>query len=174
MDLESVRQGLKNFKGAGRRFEKKFEDRSREIEWIDDYGHHPTEVRATLQAAREICGARKLKVVFQPHRFSRTQLCEKDFLTCFDLADEVSILDIYAAGEAPISGIHSKIFTERVQASLSSRGLSTRVTYGGTLDQETEKLKQWFQGQASQTLIISLGAGNITTLADRVRVSLGI
>ncbi len=75
---------------------------------IDDYGHHPTEIRATLAAARQ-CGFRKIHVIFQPHRYTRTRDLMDEFATAFEDADSLVVLDIYAASEAPIEGITGEV-----------------------------------------------------------------
>ena len=89
---------------------------------IDDYGHHPTEIRATLAAARQ-CGFRRIHVIFQPHRYSRTQLLFDEFATAFTDADTVTVLDIYAASEAPIDGITGQAFADRVNQGRDARDL---------------------------------------------------
>lgn len=96
-------KGLIHFQGVDRRFQLKGE--SKGIAVYDDYGHHPTEVRATLQGFRERFPDRRIVVLFQPHRYSRTQLCWQEFTTCFGQCDEVLVTDIYAAGEKPIETI---------------------------------------------------------------------
>ncbi|HEX7672870.1 MAG TPA: UDP-N-acetylmuramate--L-alanine ligase [Bdellovibrio sp.] len=98
--------GLKRFEGVDRRFH--FKGEKKGIRIYDDYGHHPTEVRATLQAFRERYPKRRLVVYFQPHRFSRTQHCWHDFTTAFMEADQLLLTDIYPAGESPIPGISSE------------------------------------------------------------------
>lgn len=102
----SCAKGLQRFEGVDRRFH--FKGEKRGIRVYDDYGHHPTEVRAVLQAFREKYPKQRLVVFFQPHRYSRTQHCWHDFTTAFKEADEVLLTDIYAAGEAPIPGISSE------------------------------------------------------------------
>ena len=92
-----IREGLANFNGVDRRFQLK--GRANGVTVIDDYGHHPTEIRATLAAARQ-CGFRRIHVIFQPHRYTRTQLLFDEFATAFADADTVTVLDIYAASEA--------------------------------------------------------------------------
>lgn len=99
-------QGLARFEGVDRRFH--FKGEKRGIKVYDDYGHHPTEVRAVLQAFREKYPDRRLVVFFQPHRYSRTQHCWHDFTTAFNEADQVLMTDIYAAGESVIPGINSE------------------------------------------------------------------
>lgn len=106
IDFEMCAQGLKNFEGVDRRFHYKGE--VDQITVYDDYGHHPTEVRATLQAFREKFEKRRLVVYFQPHRYSRTEHCWQDFKTCFTQSDVLFLGDVYAAGEAPIPGVNSE------------------------------------------------------------------
>ena len=100
-----IRAGLAKFSGVGRRFEIK--GKFTGVTLIDDYGHHPAEIRATLEAARG-CGYKRLLVLFQPHRYSRTQHLWEDFRRSFNQADVLVITEIYAAGEAPIDGHHRR------------------------------------------------------------------
>lgn len=114
LDFQVCAMGLENFEGVDRRFHYKGE--SAEIKVYDDYGHHPTEVRATLQAFREKFEKNRLIVYFQPHRYSRTEHCWQDFKTCFTQADILLLADIYPAGESPIPGITSeKLLSEMHQ-----------------------------------------------------------
>jgi len=106
LDFQTCAQGLLSFQGVDRRFH--FKGEKKNIKIYDDYGHHPTEVSATLQAFREKYPKNRIVVMFQPHRFSRTQICWKEFTTCFNDCDELILTDIYPAGEMPIAGIHSE------------------------------------------------------------------
>ncbi len=99
-------EGLAAYGGVDRRFQ--FKGTVKGIDIYDDYGHHPTEVRAALQAFREKFPTRRVVTVFQPHRYSRTLLCWDQFLGCFEETDELFICDIYAAGEDPIANISSE------------------------------------------------------------------
>lgn len=99
-------EGLAQFDGVDRRFQ--FKGEAKKIRVYDDYGHHPTEVRATLQAFKEKYPKNRVVVFFQPHRYSRTQSCWSDFTKCFAQADVLLLTDIYSAGEAPIDGIDSQ------------------------------------------------------------------
>ena len=105
IDFEKCALGLEKFEGVDRRFH--FKGEVNQVKVYDDYGHHPTEVRATLQAFREKFEKNRLVVYFQPHRFSRTEHCWQDFKTCFSQADFLFLGEIYGAGEAPIPGITS-------------------------------------------------------------------
>lgn len=99
---ERIREALEGFRGVDRRFQ--LRGRAAGIDVIDDYGHHPTEIRATLAAARQ-CGYRKIHVIFQPHRYTRTRDLMDEFATAFSDADSLIVLDIYPANEQPIEGI---------------------------------------------------------------------
>ncbi len=106
IDFSSMAKGLSCFKGVGRRLQKLYTENDFEI--LDDYGHHPTEVAATLKALRESRGDKKIVVVFEPHRYSRTQQCWNDFFHCFNNCDELYLSPIYSASEKEIDGIHSE------------------------------------------------------------------
>jgi UDP-N-acetylmuramate--alanine ligase len=97
-----LRDGLASFAGTRRRFEPKGGGRG--VRVFDDYAHHPTEIRATLTAARQVVGAGRLVVAFQPHRYSRTAAFRQEFGQALALADDVTVLEVYAAGEAPVPG----------------------------------------------------------------------
>ncbi len=105
ISFEQCVEGLSKFQGVDRRFH--FKGEASGVRVYDDYGHHPTEVRAVLQAFREKYPNRRLVVYFQPHRYSRTQHCWHEFTSCFQQADIVLMADIYPAGEQPITGISS-------------------------------------------------------------------
>ncbi|MBS1970119.1 MAG: UDP-N-acetylmuramate--L-alanine ligase [Bdellovibrionales bacterium] len=113
VDFATCAKGLQRFEGVDRRFH--FKGEKKGIRIYDDYGHHPTEVRAVLQAFREKYPDKRLVVYFQPHRYSRTQHCWHDFTTCFSQADQVLVTDIYPAGETPIPGINSEKLVEEMK-----------------------------------------------------------
>ena len=100
--VEAIRAALDQFRGVDRRFQ--LRGQAAGVSVIDDYGHHPTEIKATLAAARQ-CGFRKIHVIFQPHRYTRTRDLMEEFTTAFGDADSLFVLDIYAASEKPIEGI---------------------------------------------------------------------
>ena len=110
--VEQIRAALENFRGVDRRFQ--LRGKAAGVSVIDDYGHHPTEIRATLAAARQ-CGYRKIHVVFQPHRYTRTRDLMDEFANAFHDADTLQVLDIYAASEQPIEGITAQTLAERIQ-----------------------------------------------------------
>lgn len=150
ISFEMCAKGLENFEGVDRRFHYKGE--ANQVKVYDDYGHHPTEVRAALQAFREKFEGQRLVVYFQPHRYSRTELCWQDFKTCFSQADVLLMGDIYAAGEAPIPGITS----ERLLAEIKHEHgfLSQKEPQGST--QTEEILKQL----KPNDVFLTLGAGD--------------
>jgi UDP-N-acetylmuramate--alanine ligase len=113
LTVEQIRQGLEMFRGADRRFQIK--GQAGDITIVDDYGHHPTEIKATLDAAR-LRGAGRIIVVFQPHRYTRTKFLMDEFAHCFEGIDRVYVLDIYPASEKPIPGITSAALVERMHA----------------------------------------------------------
>ncbi len=119
--VERMQDALEQFSGVDRRFQVKGQVNG--VRVIDDYGHHPTEIRATLAAARQ-CGFRRVHVIFQPHRYSRTQLLMDEFATAFRDADSLVLLDIYPASEAPIPGITSHVLAERIAQNGPSSGCS--------------------------------------------------
>jgi UDP-N-acetylmuramate--alanine ligase len=110
--VDQIRSGLENFRGVDRRFQ--LRGKAAGVSVIDDYGHHPTEIRATLAAAKQ-CGFRKIHVIFQPHRYTRTRDLMKEFATAFGDADSLLILDIYAASEAPIEGITGEVLATHIE-----------------------------------------------------------
>ena len=155
--VEKIREGLENFNGVDRRFQLK--GRANGVTVIDDYGHHPTEIRATLAAARE-CGFGKIHVIFQPHRYTRTQLLLDDFASAFHDADSVTVLDIYAASETPIPGVNSQLLAERI----SHDGVSQAV-YAGSFAEAAEMAGT---SAKSGDLVLTLGAGNVVQLGPLV------
>lgn len=113
LSFQQAAEGLYEFVGVDRRFQLKGEEKG--IRIYDDYAHHPTEVRATLQAFREKFPDRRIVVCFQPHRYSRTQMCWTDFTTSFSLSDVLFVTEIYAAGESPIDGVSGERLAKEIQ-----------------------------------------------------------
>jgi len=152
-----IRDGLAKFSGVGRRFEIRGEYSG--ITLIDDYGHHPAEIRATLEAARG-CGFKCLVVFFQPHRYTRTQHLWNDFLGAFNQADVLVITDIYAAGEAPIEGVTS----ERLADAITAAG-HQKVVYSSTMQAGMEYiLREASAGDA----VLTIGAGSIGRVLEQL------
>src|SRR3954452_11883612 len=109
--VPQIQEALENFRGVDRRFQVRGQVAG--VTVIDDYGHHPTEIRATLAAAKQ-CGYRKIHVIFQPHRYTRTRDLLDEFATAFGDADSLQVLDIYAASEQPIEGITAEVLARRI------------------------------------------------------------
>ena len=162
VSAEVAIEALASFPGVERRFETKGEVRG--IRVIDDYGHHPTEIRATLRAARAVHGGR-LVVVFQPHRFSRTRDLFDDFAEAFTEADLLVLTDIYPAGEAPIPGVTAEALAEAIRA----RGPED-VRVRPELD---EVIAELTPAVAEGDWVVTLGAGSITRLGAPLLAALG-
>ena len=114
VSVEQIRTALDTFRGVDRRFQ--LRGKAGGVSVIDDYGHHPTEIRATLAAAKQ-CGFGKVHVIFQPHRYTRTRDLMDEFSTAFKDADSLTVLDIYAASEQPIDGISGEALAENIKKS---------------------------------------------------------
>jgi UDP-N-acetylmuramate--alanine ligase len=156
-----IREGLASFSGVARRFEIK--GKFSGVTLIDDYGHHPTEIRATLEAARG-CGYKRLLVLFQPHRYSRTQHLWQDFKSAFNQADVAVITDIYAAGEAPMEGITGELLSEAVSAAGHKN-----VVYSSTLQGGIEyMLRESRPGDA----VMTIGAGSVGRVTEELALLL--
>jgi len=156
-----IRAGLAKFSGVGRRFEIKGVHAG--VTLIDDYGHHPAEIRATLEAARG-CSYKRLLVLFQPHRYTRSHFLWDDFLRSFNHADVLVVTDIYAAGEAPIEGVTG----ERLAQAISSAG-HKNVTHSSTMQAGLEcMLKEARPGDA----ILTIGAGSVGRVLDQLAMLL--
>jgi UDP-N-acetylmuramate--alanine ligase len=153
--FETIAHHLAEFQGADRRFQVK--GTANGITVVDDYGHHPTEIRTTLQAVREGWDGR-IVAIFQPHRYSRVRDLREDFERSFNDADLLIVLDIYPAGEEPIEGIDS----DRLAREITLHGHRNVVRMGAATDAASELCERLEQGD----LVITLGAGDVTHLAD--------
>src|SRR5947199_1312846 len=156
LDLQvgQIRAALETFHGVDRRFQ--LRGKVAGISVIDDYGHHPTEIRATLAAARQ-CGFRKIHVIFQPHRYTRTRDLMDDFATAFGDADSLQVLDIYAASEQSIEGITGEALAQRI----SEQGNASAKYAVSFEDAVLAALANAQQGD----MILTLGAGSVSQLA---------
>ena len=156
--FESIVSAFAGFKNADRRFQ--FKGEVNGINVVDDYGHHPTEIVATLSAAKNSAGGRRTVVVFQPHRYTRTKELMDDFVVAFNNADVLRILDIYSASEPPIEGISAEVLTENIK-----RYGHKDVAYIGNVESATETVCAELK---PGDLVITLGAGSITRLSDAI------
>jgi UDP-N-acetylmuramate--alanine ligase len=156
---DKIAEGLSHFRGVDRRFQ--LRGQACGVTVVDDYGHHPTEIRATLAAARE-CGHRRIHVVFQPHRFSRTLDLLDQFSGAFANADTVIVLPIYAANEEPISGVTAERLASRIEG--------PQVQFAADFSTAVAAVA----AQAGKgDLILTLGAGNVSQLAPLILAELG-
>jgi len=149
--FDRVRAGLESFTGVDRRFQVRGEKGGLVV--IDDYGHHPTEIRATLEALRSRAGTGRTVVLFQPHRYTRTQALWDEFCHAFHEADLLLLTDVYAAGEEPRDGVSAEALARAI-AERGHRG----VAYAGDLQAATERLAA--EAKAGD-FVLTLGAGSV-------------
>jgi UDP-N-acetylmuramate--alanine ligase len=161
LDIEPdrIREALENFRGVDRRFQ--LRGRAADVSVIDDYGHHPTEIRATLAAARH-CGFKRVHVIFQPHRFTRTRDLLEQFGAAFNDADTVSVLDIYAASEAPIPGITGERLAQAIQLFGDQRGTANYIP---SFDEAARQVSAMAE---PGDMVLTLGAGSVSQLGPMV------
>jgi UDP-N-acetylmuramate--alanine ligase len=151
--VEAIRAGLDQFRGVDRRFQ--LRGRAAGVSVIDDYGHHPTEIKATLAAARQ-CGFRKVHVVFQPHRYTRTRDLIEEFTTAFGDADSLFVLDIYAASEKPIEGVTGEALAKAIREK-GGRSAEYTTSFADTVSSVAA-------AAAEGDMILTLGAGSVSQL----------
>ena len=155
IDFENIAKSLSRFHGAKRRFQTKGHVRG--IWVVDDYAHHPTEINATLAAARSM-GTHRVVCLFQPHRYTRTQLLADEFSKAFTSADKLILTDIYSAGEDPIDGVGGTFLTDKVKAATGQD-----AEYIATKAELLNYLKKYAQ---PRDLIITMGAGDIYKVGE--------
>lgn len=157
VDDEAIVRGLLNFQGVGRRFqvlgERHFSRGSALV--IDDYGHHPREIKATLDAFRAVWPTQRLIHVFQPHRYTRTKALFNDFVDVLSQGDEVLLFDIYSAGEAPIPGVSTELLSKEVNKGGTNVTCVTELNFEQVLDELVQP----------GDVVLLQGAGNIGQLA---------
>jgi UDP-N-acetylmuramate--alanine ligase len=156
---DKIAEGLTHFRGVDRRFQ--LRGQAHGITVVDDYGHHPTEIRATLAAARE-CGRKKIHVVFQPHRYTRTRDLLDRFRDAFKDADTVIVLPIYAASEQPIPGVTAELLVSRIEGPKVQYAPDFAAAVAAVVAQAHEG-----------DMIMTLGAGNVSQLAPQILAALG-
>jgi UDP-N-acetylmuramate--alanine ligase len=158
VEFAQIAAALGEFAGAERRFQNKGEEQG--VMVVDDYGHHPTEIKATLAAAKIGSSGRRMVVLFQPHRYSRTKDLMEEFARSFNNADVLFVTDIYAASEDPLDGVTSEVLTDAIK-----RYGHKNAHYIGALDTAAEVLR-------SQTrpndLVITLGAGPVYRAGEQL------
>ena len=159
--VDAIRRALDQFRGVDRRFQ--LRGRAAGVSVIDDYGHHPTEIKATLAAARQ-CGFRKTHVVFQPHRYTRTRDLMEEFTTAFDDVDSLVVLDIYAASEKPIEGVTGAALAEKIREK-SGKDVQYAASFA---DAVCAAVASAHDGD----MILTLGAGSVSQLGPMILVKL--
>ena len=152
-----IRSALDGFRGVDRRFQ--FKGKAAGVAVIDDYGHHPTEIRATLAAARQ-CGFRRVHVIFQPHRFTRTRDLMEEFATAFSDADTLCVLDIYPASEKPIAGITAEALVGRIAGARKAS-----PTYASSFPDAVATVAALAQ---PGDMVLTLGAGSVSQLGPLI------
>ena len=155
--VDYIRTALDQFRGVDRRFQ--LRGRAAGISVIDDYGHHPTEIKATLAAARQ-CGFRKVHVIFQPHRYTRTRDLMDEFTSAFADADSLFVLDIYAASEKPIEGITGAALAEKIREKDGKP-----AQYAASF---TDAVNAAAEAAQDGDMILTLGAGSISQLGPMI------
>ena len=154
---DQIRAGLDEFRGVDRRFQLK--GNAGGVSVIDDYGHHPTEIRATLAAARQ-CGFGRVHVIFQPHRFSRTRDLMDDFANAFADADTLCLLDIYPANEKPIEGITAEALVKRIAAA-ENVSVTHAASFADAVGMVSALAKPG-------DMVLTLGAGSVSQLGSMI------
>jgi UDP-N-acetylmuramate--alanine ligase len=163
LPFEAIRRGLASFSGVDRRFESRGEARG--VLVLDDYGHHPTEIRATLETLRQRAGTRRTLVLFQPHRYTRTKALWEDFCTAFGGADVLRLVDVYAASEDPIAGVTS----EALARAIAAHGHPDVAWLGGVREAGAALAALVKAGD----VVLTLGAGNVASAGDELLRRLG-
>jgi UDP-N-acetylmuramate--alanine ligase len=154
VEFEPIKAGLEEYRGISRRFEI---HKNNGFMVVDDYAHHPTEIKATLSGARENT-TRRIIAVFQPHRYTRTQFLQEEYGLAFDAADIVVVTDIYSAGERPIENVSSRLIVDSIR-----KNSGTRVVELGSLDD----VMAWLKDEVRPgDIIITLGAGDVHKVAE--------
>ncbi len=156
LSMQEIKEGLETYKGVKRRFE--FIIQEEGLVFIDDYAHHPEEITACISTARTIYPGKKITAVFQPHLYSRTRDLADEFAASLDLFDEVILLDIYPAREAPIEGVNAALLLSKMN--ISNKQISTKED----LTDVIKKLKP--------EVLISMGAGDIEQMVNPIKQAL--
>ena len=157
VSVDAIRAALDQFRGVDRRFQLRGVVAG--VSVVDDYGHHPTEIKATLAAARQ-CGFRKVHVIFQPHRYTRTRDLMEEFTGAFSDADSLFVLDIYAASEKPIEGINSEALAQKIR--------EKTVKVGRYASSASEAIDAATSVAEDGDMILTLGAGSVSQLGPMI------
>jgi UDP-N-acetylmuramate--alanine ligase len=161
IDIEKIKKAVEDFKGVKRRFE--YIIKTKELIFVDDYAHHPEELRALISGAKSLFRQKKCTVLFQPHLYTRTRDLADGFAEVLDLADEVILLPIYPARELPIEGVSSQMIIDKMKS--ENKRVMTK-----------EELMSWIENGFSKTVnkefgevLITAGAGDIDTMVEPIK-----
>jgi len=164
---EKIAEGISHFRGVDRRFQQR--GQARGVTVVDDYGHHPTEIRATLEAARAY-GKGRVHVIFQPHRYTRTKDLLNEFSGAFNDADTLIVLPIYAASEEPIPGVTAELLAERIRKETAVKSpAGPRVEY---VEEFPAAVEMAAAAAREGDLILTLGAGSVSQLGPQILTAL--
>jgi UDP-N-acetylmuramate--alanine ligase len=157
--VERIREGIAQFRGVDRRFQLK--GTAAGVRVVDDYGHHPTEILATLAAARQWLGTKgRIHVIFQPHRYTRTYLMKDEFVSAFPDADRLLVLDIYAASEQPIAGVSGLTLAQTIRCR-NGHPAEFAASFAAAVDAVIEQVQPG-------DLVLTLGAGTVSQLGPQI------
>jgi UDP-N-acetylmuramate--alanine ligase len=162
--VDVIAKALSNFSGIQRRFE--FKGEAGDIKVFDDYGHHPSEIMATLKAARECFNGNRVVVLFQPHRYTRTRDLMDEFAMSFGNADKLFLMDIYPASERPIKGINSEVLAQRIRGT----GFEN-LTY---IPDRKEMMERIASELKQGDVLITLGAGDVYKMGEEILKKLNL
>ncbi|MBW2646179.1 MAG: UDP-N-acetylmuramate--L-alanine ligase [Deltaproteobacteria bacterium] len=156
--FDRIKTALENMEGVQRRFQIK--GTVKDITVLDDYGHHPTEIRATLDTARQCWPDRRIVVIFQPHRYTRTRALFEDFTRAFYRADSLIVIPIYPAGETPIPGVTGEVLSE---------GIKKHGHKDVTFKSDTQKVLDYLSGKLREgDVVLTLGAGPVWKIGEEI------
>jgi len=165
IEREKIRKAVASFRGVKRRFEYILKN---DIVFIDDYAHHPEELRSLIKSVKMLYPNRKAVVVFQPHLFSRTKDLADGFAEVLDMADEVMLLPIYPARELPVEGVTSKLISDRMRG--CETGHKVRLV-------EKEDVLKWVEqnkGSMGKNVLVTAGAGDIDRMIEPIKKTLTV
>ena len=160
ISISDIKKGLKNFKGVGRRFETgKISISNQPKILIDDYGHHPTEILVTIKAIKEKFPKKRILMIFEPHRYSRTKQLLKDFIKVLLKVDQLVLLDIYPASEKPMRGISSSRLMDEIN---QQKGNAINLSNDHAIEWITKNYKEF-------DILVTQGAGTISQLNNSIK-----
>jgi UDP-N-acetylmuramate--alanine ligase len=167
VNIDKIQKALKSFSGISRRLEVmgKYSNKEEDIILIDDYGHHPTEIRNTVNAIKEMWPHRTITLIFQPHRFSRTKDLLEQYINVLSDVDFLYLLDIYAAGEVAIEGIESKILINK----LHDYSPNFKGTY---IENKGDLMTKITISELNNDVLLVMGAGSIGSYAADIHTLL--